>query len=146
LDLSHKAYVYILTQDSHGRQHLLFPVAGIEKTNPVPAGQDVHLPEGGKSGWDVDTVGGEETILIIASKFPVTFAEELIAGLDQPGDGFPIKLHEDMATRLRGIGGLSRPAPSEAGSQVDAMRSQLFLQTAGTDGIRVWEYKLRNPE
>ena len=146
LDLSHKAYVYILNQDRRGRQYLLFPVEGLEKTNPVPAGEDVRLPEDSIDGWDVDTIGGEETILIIASKFPVTFAEDLIARLDQPGNGRPIKLHEDMATRLRGIGGLSVPKPNKGDSPVDSMKSQLFLQTAGNDGIRVWEYKLRNPE
>ena len=147
MDLSHAAYVYILNQDSHGRQYLLFPVAGLEKANPVPPGTAVRLPENNlEDGWLVNTAGGEETLLIVASRKPVQFAEELIAGLKQPGDGDPIPLHADMTTRLRGIGGLSRPAPAAGDSKVDAMRSSLFRQVAEKDGVKVWVYYLRNPE
>jgi serine/threonine protein kinase len=146
LDLSHAAYIYILNQDSRGRQYLLFPVEGLEKSNPVPAGDGVLLPKDRRGGWVVDTAGGEDTLLVIASRAPLPFAEVLIAGLDQPGDGVPIPLHTDMATRLRGIGGLSITAPNEGDSPVDSMKSQLFLQTAEKDGVRVWEYRLRNPE
>ncbi len=147
LDLSHAAYVYILNQDSHGRQYLLFPVAGLEKTNPVQPGTDVRLPEDNPDGgWLVDTAGGEETILVVASRKPVPFVEEMIAGLEQPGDGDPIALHEELATRLRGIGGLSRPAPTEGDSQVDAIRSSVVVRAGEQDGVKVWEYSLRNTE
>jgi hypothetical protein len=147
LDLSHKAYVYILNKDSFDRQYLLFPVDGLEISNPVPPGTDVRLPEDNEdAGWIVDTAGGEETLLIVASRKPVPFAEELIAGLEQPGNGDPIPLHADIATRLRGIGGLSRPDPTAGDSRIDELRSSVSIDAGEQDGVRVWEYKLRNPE
>jgi hypothetical protein len=79
---SRETWVYVVTEDERGRVHTLFPAPGLDTRNPLRGGTSHRLP--GRAGgrqrlWRVDTAGGRETILLVASTKPLEGLETELA-------------------------------------------------------------------
>ncbi len=116
LDTSTSLHVYVLNHDDEGRTFVLFPRPDGELVNPLPAG--THRLPGPRRGdavqldWQVDSAGGREQILIVASRSRLDAVEEAIAAL--PPGRFHAEVGREEAIRLRGIGGVA-PRPDLGG-------------------------------
>jgi serine/threonine protein kinase len=105
-------YVYILSEDETGVGYALFPVPGLEITNPLAPGETHRLPgevNGRSVDWEVSSAGGRESIVVIASRKPLKSLEDDIAGFPAASRDRPVvhgQLSDDTMLALRGIGGL----------------------------------------
>ena len=145
----HRSWIYVINADATGEQNLLFPVPGIETTNPLPPGTHT-IPgflDGLKQYWNVTSAGGEELLLVIASTKPVLFIENQITSLRPVTPGAPLRLTEDAASKFRGIAGMSA-APEEPveAPVVREILGNVSLRSADGGGIRLWEWVFSNPE
>src|SRR4029434_3188060 len=55
------AHVYIVNEDERGASYLLFPMPGLDATNPLPAGKINRLPgihQNEEGYWEVASTGG----------------------------------------------------------------------------------------
>jgi tRNA A-37 threonylcarbamoyl transferase component Bud32 len=76
------AWVYVLNEDAGGDFHVLFPVPGLDLSNPVSG--DVTLP--GRQGartlsWEVSGTGGREEFLVLLSRVPLARLDRQLAAL-----------------------------------------------------------------
>jgi tRNA A-37 threonylcarbamoyl transferase component Bud32 len=150
--LDRRTWLYVLNADAAGEQNLLFPVEGLAFDNPVPKGTH-RIPgivNAEEQYWEITSAGGNETLLVVASRRPVDFIEESIAGLKAVTPGSPIRIADaTVGERLRGIGGMAPAPPDEPGSQggpVEQIRSGVAVRAGEERGMRVWELTLPNPE
>jgi Domain of unknown function (DUF4384) len=106
------AYVYVVSIDSAGHGALLFPLPGLESTNPLPAARRHLLPgrrEGRPMAWPVETASGREELLVVAAYEPWAAMEQLAAAAGR--DALALALPDDLGVHLRGIGDAT-PDPS----------------------------------
>lgn len=145
---SEPVFLYVVNQDDRGHAYLLFPIPGLQPENPIPAEQQFQLPgvlaaEKPGSGapnvaWTVDSQGGRERFLIVASRKRWTEFEKDAFALPRPAlaaAAQAVDLPEAAGLRLRGLGGLSPiqgdlPAPGKG--PADRL-SALAAQLAGKD-------------
>ena len=115
VETSDALYLYVLNHDQQGRTATLFPRPDCDLSNPLPAGKHTlpgrRIADGKPLDWTVDTAGGREQILMLASRTPLDFVEEAIARLPK-GEQYA-QLPPAAAITLRGIGGV---APQPAGA------------------------------
>ena len=114
-DSDRPLWLYIVNQDSEGQAYVLFPLAGVEPTNPLAPG-DHRLPgaiDGVAQDWVVTSEGRTESFLFVASHEPLEQFERALRAIREASrsrhpdtDSFP------FATR--GVGGLSDAAPDQA--------------------------------
>jgi hypothetical protein len=144
--------VYVLNEDARGRVFVLFPVPGLDPTNPLPPRIVHRLPGrlgGEAASWQVTSVGGRETILIIASREPLRELEKEISGFPQALPGAPVgyaELSGKTVRSLRGMGGILTTGSPKAGR--DSL-SDALLKVAGGKGkgssIWISRYEFENP-
>lgn len=142
---SHAAYFYVFEEDQTGRAYVLFPLPEIELQNPLPVGAH-RLP--GEVNWKVSSIGGTETIFLIASRERLTDLEERLATTPKAGFGVPYEAdNQVLAQSLRGIGGLTIPEKTEhaSGRRLSAIFDDISQEQWRAKGIHVWEMALRNP-
>ena len=146
------AWVYVINADAMGEQNLLFPVPGVEVTNPLPPGE-YKIPgffNGVEQGWDVTSTGGEDRLLVVASTRALDFIEEKLAGVHSVVPGEPIRITEtEVASEIRGIAGMSaipQDAPSVDSPMLEEIARGISLRSGKGGGIRVWELVLPNPD
>ena len=74
-------WAYVLNEDAAGSFHVLFPLAGLAHTNPLPRG-GVVLP-GAQAGralsWQISSSGGREEFLVVLADAPLHGLEQRIA-------------------------------------------------------------------
>jgi hypothetical protein len=106
-------YLYVLNEDLLGHVYLLFPVAGLELSNPLRPHRHHRVP--GATGreeqdWVVTSAGGKERFMVVAARRQLPEVEQLVAGIapvDRSrtvSDGGPGAAELGV---LRGIGGLA---------------------------------------
>jgi tRNA A-37 threonylcarbamoyl transferase component Bud32 len=74
-------WVYVLNEDEAGSSHALFPLAGLERTNPVPRGE-ATLPgeqNGRALSWQVSSHGGREEFVVVLADAPLQGLEQRLA-------------------------------------------------------------------
>jgi len=136
------AHVYVLTEDDRGHASVLFPREGLRVTNPLAAGSHT-LPESG-AFWNVDTTGGREHILVLASPEPMPELETQLAALDPQA---PATLEDGSLARLRGIGTVvRRQAPGSGGASLLARAQDALADGQSVDGIWMRTFVLENPD
>jgi len=74
-------WVWVLNEDAAGSFHVLFPLSGLQRANPLPRGDSV-LPgeQGGRAlSWQVSSAGGREEFLVVLADAPLAKFEQRIA-------------------------------------------------------------------
>ena len=129
-------HVYILNEDQMGEVHVLFPVRGGEKRNPLPPGSRHRLP-GSSFNWEVSSAGGHEKILVIASSREIEALDSAVSRERLDGS-YALLSREETGRVLRGIGKIARrdEEGSTANSLVEGFLRDLTVQTgaAGSAG------------
>jgi hypothetical protein len=82
--VSRPAYVYLFQKSAKGSVVVLFPDPRISIQNPVPATDDLRIPQGGASFKLDDADIGTESVYVVASLHPVT---QLAAAAEQARTG-----------------------------------------------------------
>jgi len=147
-------YVYIVNEDEAGHAYALFPLPGLKEQNPLVPGVRHVLP-GTRTGsaenisWVVDSPGGREHLVVLASPTRLTDFEAEMNALMRPGES-AVALPEAARVRLRGIGGLaaSKPVPAtprDAG-RIFEMATRLASRSEMAQGVWMREIELANPK
>jgi eukaryotic-like serine/threonine-protein kinase len=148
------AYVYIVNEDERGASYLLFPMPGLDATNPLPAGKTNRLPglrENQEVYWQVDKAGGREHFLIFASPERLSTVEQMLASLPHPEIGRPIEsisLPPSAVATLRSVGGLAMAAervPQSSGKLTQQFPTPLADGEETAQGLWVRQVTLDNP-
>lgn len=151
LESAEPLHVYVLNEDEHGELYLLFPLAGLDRRNPIgPApGRSTMLPGsllGAPHDWQVTSAGGVEHFLIVASRGPNPELEERLSVLEPAAPGRALRLDPLAREAIRGVGGLE-PAPASRrgrpGSESALDRLEQLL--AGRRELRLIRLELVNP-
>jgi Domain of unknown function (DUF4384) len=81
VQLSRPAHVYLFQKSPSGALNVLFPDPRITVQNPVPAGQELRIPQGGASFKLDDKDIGTERVFIVASLEPISSLSQAVSGL-----------------------------------------------------------------
>lgn len=141
-------HVYVVNEDRQGESFVLFPLASLDRTNPLTAAERHVLPgtiEGRPECWHVTSAGDEETMLVIASVDPLPPLEQELAGYPRAGGLDPVPVRAAVIDAVRGVGGLA-PLPAGPDETVDpGLANRLSRRFASADGLWIWELRLANP-
>ncbi len=144
-------HVYVLNRDALGETYVLFPLPDLERQNPLPAGRRLRLPGtlGGEPfTWQVTSAGGEEFLLVAASRQPLAELECALADVPRSAPGVPVRLDAPgLIGTLRGIGGLA-PDPSPglgSGSPLGEALDEVSIRAGMSRDVWMWEIRLSNP-
>ncbi|HKY33492.1 MAG TPA: serine/threonine-protein kinase [Candidatus Polarisedimenticolia bacterium] len=143
-------HVYVINEDEQGRAYALFPLPGLDLQNPLPAGSRHRLPGsrgGSEVSWTVDSEGGREQLLVLASPGRLVEFEAEMSGLARAGET-AVALPDAARVRLRGIGGLSeRPgaARAAAASPLFELAERLAAGSQVARGVWLRRIELENP-
>jgi hypothetical protein len=89
-------HVYVLNADADGELNVLFPLAGLDLQNPLPADREMQLPGtagGAALSWQISSPTASEEFVMIASPKALPGFERLLADARQAG------IATDAATR-----------------------------------------------
>jgi eukaryotic-like serine/threonine-protein kinase len=123
---SEPTYLYVVNEDDKGVSFLLFPMPGGAVTNPIPANQEVRIPE--KQYWVVDSAGGREHFLVFASTSRFNVFEDLFRTLPSPevgGAPHTRPIPPSVREQLRGVGTV-KAIPSASGTTRSLNLRDLF--------------------
>ena len=134
-------HLYVLNEDQKGSMFVLFPVAGLDLSNPVPAGR--HLLPGLQAGvshdWQVTSAGGTETFLVVGSRQRLEQLEEELALLRAAGSEIG-----HGGERVRGVGGLALSTRSHAPT-LDRLMKDLRVRRQRDGSVWVERIELASP-
>jgi hypothetical protein len=149
LRLSRSAHVVVLDEDLAGRAFVLFPLPHLDLQNPLTAGVTLRLPgsvdDEGRY-WQIDTPGGTETLLVIASTEPLADVMAAIAAVPRSGEE-PPELTDELRGRLRGIGSLAGPdsvGPAAGRGRIAELADVLAARAGEDPGLWTWTVQLHN--
>jgi len=151
---SRDIHLYVINEDERGHAYALFPLPNLDLKNPLPAGRTHVIPGtlGGRSrSWVVDTAGGREHLLLLASPDRLVEFEAGLSRLPRPGpDGLAVLIPESVKVRLRGIGALGDGGSQGGGSSAAGPLFDLAERLAGPSenaaGAWLRRIDLDNPE
>ncbi|MGQ0721162.1 MAG: serine/threonine-protein kinase [Candidatus Eiseniibacteriota bacterium] len=144
-------HVYVINEDDAGRAFALFPLPGIEPGNPLPPNVRHVLPgqrDGKSMSWTVDTPGGQEHLMVLASPTRLIEFEVEMNGLARPGQS-AVSIPESAKSRLRGIGSLEESPAAVEGQPATRLFELVEQLAAGSETVRgVWMRRidLANPQ
>jgi eukaryotic-like serine/threonine-protein kinase len=143
-------YVYVIDEDDAGHSYSLFPLPGLEPGNPLPADQSLTLPGtrgGAPVSWTVNSPGGREHLMVLASPTRLVEFEAAMNGLARPGEE-AVSIPESAKPYLRGIGGLANsPAasPTKSAGPLFEMAQELAHRSEVVQGVWLRRLELENP-
>lgn len=144
-------HVYVLSEDQNGETFVLFPLAGLDLQNPLPSGRSHRLPgviDGQRVNWKVTSAGGEETLIVIASRVPQRGLEQEIEGFPAATRDQPVvygRVSEEAMSTLRGIGGLGSAGPNGAAGASHLSEVLSGVSVADRSDLWLWQIQLENP-
>lgn len=127
-----QTWLYVLDDDGSAAA-VLFPGAGMQPVNPLPAGDVQNLPRDGARSlaWTISGDNAQEEILVIAAAAPQPQLEALIAAWQ----------HSALPARDRR--GALALAPARVPGALDSADLQEALAAAQRqDGVRHWRFAL----
>ncbi|UCE03338.1 MAG: DUF4384 domain-containing protein [Candidatus Latescibacterota bacterium] len=124
-------HVYVFAEDADGVFAVLFPTRG-GLTNPLAANRSHRLPAE-SSRWLVTSAGGTETILVVASHYPLDDLEREIEALPR------VRPDGDE----RGIQGIV-DAPEQSGEILPRIARRYSERAARERDLCVWELEFEN--
>ncbi|HEX5042913.1 MAG TPA: serine/threonine-protein kinase [Candidatus Polarisedimenticolaceae bacterium] len=147
-------HVYVVNEDEAGHAYALFPLPGLTEQNPLAPGARHVLP-GARAGtaesisWVVDSPGGREHLVVLASPARLTDFEAEMNALMRPGES-AVALPDAARVRLRGIGSLatSKPVPPTTGDagRIFEMAERLAARSEVAQGVWMRQIELSNPK
>ncbi len=108
LEVEEPTHVYVFNEDNAGNLFVLFPLAGVEPSNPLVKGNH-RLPGslgGEPQSWEVTSAGGEERFLIVGSRNELPELERLRTEHESARTGRAVDPGDHLAEVARGVGGL----------------------------------------
>jgi hypothetical protein len=147
-------HLYVIDEDDQGHAFALFPLPDLRQRNPLPAGEPHILPgvdqQGKATQWTVDSAGGREHLLILASPQRLVEFEAELARLPRPqGGSVSIAIPEQVKIRLRGIGTLSHSTAPDVrvgeSTRLFEMAEQLATRQETVQGPWLRRIDLENP-
>jgi hypothetical protein len=151
---SQPLHVYVINEDEAGHAYALFPLPGLVEQNPLAPGVTHVLPGARPGGsaplsWVVDSPGGREHLIVLASPERLTDFEAEMNALMRPGEQ-AVAIPDAARMRLRGIGGLAEtkaPAASPASARrVFEMADRLASRSEVAQGVWMRQIELENPK
>lgn len=106
-------HLYVVNEDPSGNLVALFPFTGLDRRNPLPAGEAVRLPGtlgGAPFSWEVTSIRGRESFLVIAARERLPDVEAALAQINP-----------------------ATPGSDAASDGLDALRQRLFGDEAPAD-------------
>jgi hypothetical protein len=152
-EASKEVYLYVINEDELGQAYALFPLPDFDQQNPLPAGRRHEIPgriDGKPVSWEVNTPGGREHLMLLASAERLVDFEAEMARLARPQTGqMAVPIPDELKRRLRGLGGIStRPETADPEGSIDRL-FELAQRLAGEpDVVRgAWlrRFDLENP-
>jgi len=143
-------HLYVFDQDRNGII-VLHPLPGIGATNPLSARVKHRLPGGGTvaRSWVVNTGGGEESILAIASPEPLPQLDEAVRALPKAllGTGEGEKATPGQPEiLLRGLGAVVDEPSLGTASRFSDVYLRLYEEASRRKGLWVWQITLHNAD
>ena len=146
---SRPMHLYVLNEDAEGHRYKLFPLEQLALKNPLSARTKHWLPGSASSGdgvdegsngryWEVTSVGGEETLMLIASIELLEELEQQIATIPPAGREPEFQIGE-----FRGVGGLVAGGEERPELSLDELRRE--LEESYGEELRTWQIRLSNP-
>lgn len=136
-------HLYVLNEDSRGELNVLFPLAELERRNPLAAHEEVRIPgssRGTEVHWQVSSTGGRERFLAVASPAALPLLEERLGRY--PAADRDRLLEEIVAPgsdRSRGVGRLVDSRPMFEGDFGDRLATlHRELESLRRSGEDVW--------
>lgn len=149
---SRSLYVYVIDEDEQGRAYSLFPLPDLDLENPLPANRTHVLPgtlDGTPRAWEVDTAGGREHLLVLASPERLVDYEAAMNALPRPRSGqVAVPIPDTARSRLRGIGNMveiPEQAPEGVAGRLFEMATKLADESEVVEGVWVRQIELENP-
>jgi hypothetical protein len=112
VETSVATYLYVVNEDEKDRAFLLFPHPDVKLTNPVAANRQVRLPN--EHNWRVDSVGGKEHFIVLASNEPLTAFEDAFKRLPAPRSTAGSRNERLPPEALKGLRSVGSLAPVTA--------------------------------
>ncbi len=147
---SEPIYVYVLDEDTRGSVYVLFPAPGLDLGNPLQANVLHRLPgtlKGEPHDWQVTSAGGQETVIVIASREPLPALEQEISAFPRATPGRPVvygELAPGAIGALRGIGGMPRASDASGARRRLSQVLRSGLAPAGGSAPWIWQIQLEN--
>ncbi len=133
---SRPVWLYAFAADDRGELQRLFPLAGLDTANPLPAGRDVEIPvlwQGRAMRFEVSSQAEAEDFLLVASLAAVDRLEKL-------ADETSVT---DARIRTRGTGLIVPATTGLPASRLDALATEL---AAADPSLRLWRFHLPHRE
>jgi hypothetical protein len=146
---SAKMFVYVFEEDQKGEEYALFPAA-TDLVNPLSESVRYRLPgkvAGRSQNWEISSVGGQENILVIASRKRLKDVEILLAELAKPSPEHAVDALDTAQKDDRGIAGMKPAVPLTPGSpdsKVSVLTRTLTAESANASGVWIGQYHLVN--
>jgi serine/threonine-protein kinase len=143
-------HVYVIDEDDKGHSYALFPLPGLEPRNPLSPGTTHVLPgtrAGTQQSWLVDSPGGREHLLVLASPTRLIEFEAEMNSLTRAGQS-AVPIPETTIARLRGIGGLADSPAASGGKPAERlfeMAKTIASRSEEVKGVWVRTIELENP-
>ncbi len=131
LEVEEPTHVYVFNEDNAGNLFVLFPLAGVEPSNPLTAGSH-RLPgsvDGEPQSWEVTSAGGEERFLIVGSQSELPELEGLREAHDSARAGRAVDSTSMVAEVVRGVGGLRASETVDSDSLLSRLHATLASHT-----------------
>jgi len=139
-------HLYVFDEDAAGHAFLLFPLPDLDLQNPLAPASPHRLPgtaAGTPRTWEVDTAGGEEHILLVASRTELPELAAASNAFPLPDDG-----SGNATRRFRGVGRLaSEPRPEPVTGSEESRLTALLDRLRSGDRRDIWTHviDLQNP-
>ncbi len=146
-------HVYVLNEDEQGELFVLFPVDGVDLSNPLAGGSRHVLPgrrQGQQQSWVVTSAGGMERFLAVVSRQPLPALEQAIANFRRASADRSVerpRIGDELLESLRGVGGMASAHTVDPGSTdvLEQIAASLVASSSDPDGLWVWDVSFPNP-
>jgi serine/threonine-protein kinase len=143
-------HVYVIDEDDAGHAFALFPLPDLETRNPL-APNVRHVLPGSRDGkdlwWTVDTAGGQEHVMVLASPTRLVEFEAEMSSLARPGQT-AVEIPETAKLHLRGIGMLEEGTAAVEGgpaTRLFQLGEELSSRPETIHGVWMRRIDLHNP-
>ena len=141
LTTNRPTWAYVFNEDSAGGFHVLFPLTGLELSNPLPADATVTLP--GRQGvrtlsWEVSDANGREEFLVLLAQRPLERLDLRLAALPAAS----------IADTERGVGRTRANPPGALhlkGQHLNTLLGELGEEIADAEHVRLRAWRFNEP-